>query len=76
MIPYTTYCSYLSFLTHVEGFEFIPIIGLWDITTYHPLAVRARLIRLRISTLFSRVDEYRFPFSATLDSEILRIYDL
>lgn len=36
---YTSLCSNLSFMTHVEGFNFIPIVGLQGVTMYHLLAV-------------------------------------
>lgn len=41
LLLYTRYCSDLAFLTHAEGLDFIPIVDLRGVTTYHPLAIMA-----------------------------------
>lgn len=39
ILIYSSYCSFLSFITHVADLDFIPLTSLSGVTTYHPLVV-------------------------------------
>lgn len=39
IIIYSGYCSFLSFVTYMADLDFLPLVSLRGVTTYHPLAV-------------------------------------
>lgn len=76
LLLYTDLFLDLSFLTRVKGFDFIPIIRLQGVTTYHPLAVMGQFYQIPDFHSFPGATDYRFSFPSSIGSELMRLYDL
>lgn len=76
LLLYYRYYSFLSFLTHASGFDFIPITGLRGVTIYYPLAVTSQFHQTQGLHSFTGTVDYCFPILASTESELLRVYDM
>lgn len=60
----------------MEGFDFIPIVGLQGVTMYHPLAAMGQFCQTQDFHSFARATDYRLPLLSSMGNELLRMYDL
>lgn len=72
-VMYSGYCSFLSFTTYLADLDFLPLVGLRGVMTYHPLAVMGQFDQYQDVHSFEGTEDYRFPICSATEADLARV---